>query len=381
MKTPSRARHRIAAMVRKEFIQISRDKRSLGILIFLPVFMLIMFGYALTFDVSESPLSVVDEDRSPESRQLIDALYQTDFFGPGPDVSDSRQAEWLLDSRKATTVLIIPSGFSANLLARRQAPVQVLIDGSNSNEATLIKTYIEQIIGSVNQSIRQDFLDSRGMRLDLPLDVRARIWYNPELKSSVYLVPGLVVYILMITAVISTAVSVVRERERRTLEQLMISPLRPLELIIGKTLPYLLISIVAAYAILTFGYILFGATVKGSHLELFFVLILFLIGGLALGLVVSTVAPNQQVAFLAATFISVLPTLLLSGFMFPLESMHPVLQGISMIFPARYFLESLRFIVIKGADITAYWHDVLALFIFLLVMVNVARIKLNSIFR
>jgi len=381
MKRPGGAARRISAMVRKEFIQISRDKRSLGILIFLPVFMLVMFGYALTFDISESPVAVVDEDQTAESRSLADALFQTQFFSPGPVLQSVRDAAGILDSRKATVVLIIPKGFSADITARRVTPVQVLIDGSNANEATMIKTYTEQIIGDWNAGIRQEFLNSRGINLQLPFDIRARIWYNPELKSSIYLVPGLVVYILMITAVISTAVSVVKERERRTLEQLMISPLRPMEMIAGKTLPYLLISLGAAYAILTAGYFLFGATIKGSHLELFLVVFLFLLGGLALGLVVSTVAPNQQVAFLAATFLSVLPTILLSGFMFPIDSMPWFLQWFSYIFPARYFLESLRFIVIKGADITAYWPDVAGLVIYLLIMVNITRVKLNSIFR
>lgn len=379
MKSLNFGRMKVVAL--KEFRQIGRDRRSLGIYIFLPIFMLLMFGYALTYDVKEVRLGILDQSRTADSREFISKFTETEFFAYGMTVDRYGDADYLLDKRIVVAILVIPPDFSRKILAGSESRVQILVDGSNANEATQVQSYFSLITSQFNQKFRMDFLARNGQNQYLPMDIRPRIWYNPELRSSRYLVPGLIVYIMMLLAVISTAVSIVREKERRTLEQLMISPIKPAELILGKTIPYLIISLIAAYGILTAAWFLFGATVAGSHLYLFLIVLLFLIGALGLGLLISTIAPNQSVAFMIAAFVSVLPTILLSGFIFPIESMHPFLQAISLVIPGRYFLEALRFIIIKGAGPEAWWPDLVGLIVFVTIVLGITRTKLNQLIR
>ena len=365
--------------MKKEVKQIRRDRRSFGILLFLPIFMLFMFGYALTFDVSHVKMAVWDQDKSSESREFSNQFFNTEYFDYREDLNSDQKIDFLLDSREVVVVMIIPSDFSKKLMRNEKSDVQFLIDGSNANEATTIQSYISLITQNYSSKYQSRFFERNGQKQILPLDIQSRVWYNPELKSSRYLIPGLVVYIMMIMAVISTAVSVVKEKEKRTMEQLIVSPVLPVELILGKTLPYLVMSILSTYFILTMGYLLFGASVVGNHLMLFFVVFVFLIGGLGLGLMISSVAENQAVAFLMATFVSVLPTILLSGFMFPIDSMAPLLQYISLILPARHFLKILREIIIKGSGVEAYWRELLGLIIFAVFIINVSRRRLAKI--
>lgn len=372
-------KNRIWAIMKKEVKQIRRDRRSFGILLFLPIFMLFMFGYALTFDVSHVKMAVWDQDKSSESREFSNQFFNTEYFDYREDLNSDQKIDFLLDSREVVVVMIIPSDFSKKLMRNEKSDVQFLIDGSNANEATTIQSYISLITQNYSSKYQSRFFERNGQKQILPLDIQSRVWYNPELKSSRYLIPGLVVYIMMIMAVISTAVSVVKEKEKRTMEQLIVSPVLPVELILGKTLPYLVMSILSTYFILTMGYLLFGASVVGNHLMLFFVVFVFLIGGLGLGLMISSVAENQAVAFLMATFVSVLPTILLSGFMFPIDSMAPLLQYISLILPARHFLKILREIIIKGSGVEAYWRELLGLIIFAVFIINVSRRRLAKI--
>lgn len=371
-------KRRIIAIMKKEFIQIRRDKRSLSILIFLPIFMLVMFGYALTFDVKNIRMAIFDHDRTEASREYIGSLENSGFFLYTIDISNESQVQTLLDNKKVVVVLVIPHGFSADLVSGKETHLQALIDGSNANEATQVLNYLTQIASNYNQQLRTDFTDKKGIKIEVPIVPHPRVWYNPELRSSRYLIPGLIVYIMSITSVISTAVSIVREKERKTMEQIKISPALPLEIILGKTIPYLLMSLFASYMILTFGYLLFGATVTGSHIELFFVILLFLIAGLTMGLFISTVAPNQQVAFLASLIVTILPTILLSGFIWPISSMHPILQVISSIMPARYFLDILRSIIIKGTGVSAYWVSLFALSLFTVFIIAATRKKIQT---
>lgn len=369
----------ISAIMKKEIKQIRRDRRSFGILIFLPVFMLFMFGYALTFDVSHVKLAVWDQDKSPHSRELINQFTNTEFFDLSSVLTSDKDIDYLLDSRNAVVVLIIPPDYSKQIMLGEKAAVQFLIDGSNANEATTLQNYLQQITINYSSRFQTEFFERNGLKQIRPLDIQSRVWYNPELKSSRYLIPGLIVYIMMIMAVISTAVSVVKEKERKTMEQLIVSPVHPMELILGKTIPYLLMSILSTYFILTMGYLLFDASVAGNHVMLFVVVFIFLLGGLGLGLMISSVVDNQAVAFLMATFISVLPTILLSGFMFPIDSMAEPLQYISMILPGRYFLKILREIIIKGSGIEAYWKELAGLTVFAAFTINVSRNRLSKI--
>lgn len=371
--------HRTVSIMKKEVKQLRRDRRSFGIILFLPVFMLFTFGYALTFDVSHVRLSVYDQDRTPYSRELISKFTNTEYFDFVGQINNQSDINDMLDTRSAVVVLVIPSDFSKKLLRGEKVAVQLLLDGSNSNEATTIQSYLQLISQSYSSTFQVKYFERNGQKKLQPLDIQPRIFYNPELKSSRYLIPGLIVYIMMITAVISTSVSIVREKERKTMEQLMVSPVKPIELILGKTIPYLILSLILTYFILLMSYLLFDEPVAGNHLMLFLVIFIFLLGGLGLGILISSLVDNQAMAFMAATFISVLPTIILSGFVFPLDSMSLPLQYLSMILPGRYFLSMLRELIIKGSGIESYWKELLGLSFYTILMIQISKMRIKKI--
>lgn len=371
--------HRTVSIMKKEVKQLRRDRRSFGIILFLPVFMLFTFGYALTFDVAHVRLSVYDQDCTPYSRELISKFTNTEYFDLVGQINNQSDINDMLDTRSAVVVLVIPSDFSKKLLRGEKVAVQLLLDGSNSNEATTIQSYLQLISQSYSSTFQVKYFERNGQKKLQPLDIQPRIFYNPELKSSRYLIPGLIVYIMMITAVISTSVSIVREKERKTMEQLMVSPVKPIELILGKTIPYLILSLILTYFILLMSYLLFDEPVAGNHLMLFLVIFIFLLGGLGLGILISSLVDNQAMAFMAATFISVLPTIILSGFVFPLDSMSLPLQYLSMILPGRYFLSMLRELIIKGSGIESYWKELLGLSFYTILMIQISKMRIKKI--
>ena len=351
----------IISIMRKEFRQIRRDKRILGVLLFIPALMLLMFGYALNFDVKHTSLAVYDEDRSKTSREFAQQFWNSEFFDLKAYLSSKDEINSLLDGENVRVVLVIPSTFSKDLARGQQVNVQVLVDGANSFSAATILGYVSSIVQQYSLKVVASGFQRSGGGITIPIDFRPRIWYNPELLSARYLVPGLVAFILMIVAVVSTSLSVVRERELGTMEQMMVSPIKPLEMILGKTIPYTVISLIASASILAVGYFLFDVTIKGSLLLLFAVTFIFLLGSLGLGLLISTVAETQQVAFMIASITTMLPTFILSGFVFPIRNMPAIIQPITYLIPARYFLVALRSIILKGVGISAFWDQFLLL--------------------
>jgi ABC-2 type transport system permease protein len=225
----------------------------------------------------------------------------------------------------------------------------------------------------------ETFAVQGGRMVMIPIDFQPRVWYNPELKSAKFLVPGLIAFILMVTAVISTALAVVREREMGTIEQIMVSPIKPLELILGKTIPYTVISLIATVMILVLGYILFGVSMKGSVFLLALVTVVFLIGALGMGLLISTIAETQQVAFMIAVLATMLPTFILSGFVFPIRNMPWIIQAVTYFIPARYFLVALRAIVLKGVGISAFWEELLFMTAFAVIVLAISSVRLKKI--
>ncbi len=346
----------------KEFYQIKRDIRTIGLVIFIPAFMLIMFGYALSFDVKNITLTVYDNDRSLDSRRFIDNFSQTDYFTLRKVTSGLQDIDRTLDANDSTVVLMIPEGFSNKLHNGEKADIQFLIDGTNSNTAGTVLGYIKSIVENYSLSVIAESATYHGRQtMVLPIDVRTRIWYNPEMTSVLSLITGLIGYILLITTVISTALSLVREWEYGTIEQIMVSPIKPHELIIGKTIPYVFISLITATLILVAGYMLFGVAVKGSLFILFVTTLLYIIVGLLLGLLISTVAESQQVAFMMSILITMLPTFILSGFIFPIRNMPVVIQAVTYAIPARYYMTIVRGVIVKGTGWVALWPSVLAL--------------------
>ena len=361
------------AVGRKEFRQILRDRLSLLILMFVPAFFLLLYGYALNFDVQHIRLAVEDNDRTPASREIISAFVNSSYFDLVTSVTNDREAERLIDFGDVRAVLVIPSGLERKLLTRQRVPVQVIINGDNSNAAATVMGYALRILQTSSTQYQLEAATSSGQAMS----VEPRVWYNPELRSALFLVPGLIAYIGMISAVISTALSVVREKERGTMEQVRMAPLSTIAYIVGKTLPYFCISMGTSIAVILASMLLFGLPMNGSWLMLILSLSLYLAGALGLGLMISTVADSQQAAFQMAILASFLPTMMLSGFVFPIASMPAPIRAVTYIVPARYFLVALRSIVLKGAGIAVFWPHLVALAAYAAFMLTMASRRLH----
>ncbi|HEX6974108.1 MAG TPA: ABC transporter permease [Vicinamibacterales bacterium] len=359
------------AVARKELRQIGRDRRTLFILVFVPAFFLLIYGYALNFDIRHIALAVEDRDGTPESREVVSAFINSGYFDLAASVYSPEAAERLLDLNHARAVLVIPEGFGRDATTGRVASVQVIISGDNANTATTVMGYASSILRSLGSRIASGGIDVRPL-----IGVEPRIWYNPELRSTLFLVPGLIAFIAMITAVISTAVSIVREKEVGTMEQVRMAPIDTVSFVLGKTLPYLLIALASAALIILAAMVLFGLPMRGSWLDLFVAVTVFLVGALATGLVISTIAESQQLAFQLALLVAFLPTFMLSGFIFPISSMPAALRVITYVVPARYFLVALRGIVLKGSELTDVLPQVGALAIYATAALALASLRL-----
>lgn len=367
---------RLLAVVVKEIRQIRRDPFSLMMLIGLPAFMLVLYGFALNFDVRHVKLAVQDRDRSARSRDLVAAFTHSTYFdlvatpGPGQDLGE------LMERRVARAILVIPENYSRTLVAGGSSPIQLLLDGADSTTATTVLGYTRALVAEQNADLVAEVFTAAGRRPAPALDLEPRVLYNPELKSTQFLVPGLIGFLLMLTAVLSTALSVVREKERGTMEQLRVAPLRTWELIVGKTVPYLGISLLATVIILASARVLFGVVIRGPYLDLLIATLLYLFGALGFGLLISTIADTQTFAFQAGLIASMLPSILLSGFIFQIRIMPFWLQVITYLVPARYFLVILRGVILKGEGLLPYWPEVVALAVYGLVAVTLASARL-----
>lgn len=367
---------RIAAIGRKELRQVRRDRRTLAVLLLIPGLWLVLFGYALNFDVKHLPLGVLDHDATAQSRDFARRFGSTEYFDLVRGLQHPLEADAALAREELALVLAIPPGFGADQAAGRPTRVQLLIDGSNSTIAGAAAGYAAAIAREASVRIAMASLPGRtGEAPAAAIDFRPRVRYNPELKSAAFFLPGLMAFILTITAVVSIALSIVRERERNTMEQLAISPVTAAELILGKTLPYLAVSLGAAALILLAGWALFGVAVTGSYLMLFIATVLFLCACLGLGMLISTAVETQQAAFQLANLAVLLPTFILSGFVFPIRNMPVAVQAVTHLVPARYYLEALRGIILKGAGPAAFGDQLayLALFAALSLAVAGAR--------
>jgi ABC-2 type transport system permease protein len=367
---------RLRAVVLKEVRQVRRDPFSLLMLIALPAFMLVLYGFALNFDVRHVRLAVQDRDRSAASRDLVAAFTHSTYFDLVATPLAGEDTDALLERRVTRAVLVIPEGYGSDLAASRVAPVQLLLDGADSSTAQTVLGYARTLVSEENAELASDALARARRRGTAPLALEPRILFNPELESTQFLVPGLIGFLLMLTAVLSTALSVVREKERGTMEQLRVAPLRTWELILGKTVPYLGISLVATLIILLAARGLFGVEIRGPHLDLLVAVLLYLFGALGFGLLISTIANTQALAFQAGLIASMLPAILLSGFIFQIRIMPAWLQAITYLVPARYFLVILRGIILKGEGLATYWPQVAALVIYGVATVALASLRL-----
>jgi ABC-2 type transport system permease protein len=374
----SALRDRIRPVIRKELRQIRRDPRTLALLLAIPAFFLVMYGYALNFDVKHIPISVCDLDRTAASRDFAGAFLRTESFAPAGRVEDPSGLDPLIDGGTARVGLVIPAGFGADVAAGRAPAVQILLDGTDPTTGATAVGYINAIALAYSTRLVRLRLERFGQGAVQPLiDLRPRVWYNPELRSSRFLIPGLISFILLTVVVISTAFSVVREKERGTMEQILVSPLRPLDLVLGKTLPYIAISLLSTHAVLCVAALLFDVPLRGGYLWLLAVMLLFLFGGLGMGVLISTIARSQQVAFMMAILTTLLPTFILSGFVFPIRNMPAAVQAVTYLVPSRYFLSALRAILLKGAGPAAFWGQLLCLAGFAALMIGASAARLR----
>jgi ABC-2 type transport system permease protein len=361
------------AVGRKEFHQIVRDRRTLSILLLAPVMFLLLYGYALNFDIKHVALAVEDRDRTVESRALIAAFVNSGYFDLVASVQDDRAIDHLMDRNEIRAALVIPERTGRAINTGQTAGVQVLINGDNANTASAVMGYALTIVRSVSSSL---LVEQRGVRLAPPVSAEPRIWYNPELKSALFLVPGLIAFIAMITGAVSTALSIVREKERGTWEQVRMAPIGTPAYIVGKTIPYVLISIASAMAIMLAAIALFDLPMRGSWLDLLLAVSLFLVGALGTGMFISTVSDSQLLAFQIVLIVAFLPTFILSGFIFPIASMPVPIQLVTYVVPARYFLVALRGIVLKGIGAPMLWRELAALVIYATAALGLASIRL-----
>lgn len=365
--------NRILFLAQKEFTQLFRDWRTLVLILVLPVAILLLFGYAITLDVREVPMTVVDYSRTRESRDLVRAFSGSDYFKvQTAELSDAKQR---LEQRKASLVMVIPRDFEKKLGRGTPAAVQLLVDGSNSNSSTIALGYAQGLLQKYSFQTTIAVVQGAGLLPASsipPIAVEPRIRFNPELDSTTFIVPGLSALIMMITVVVLSSLSIVKERELGTLETIMVSPLKGREFILGKLVPYFLLGFMDLFLILGSGKLLFGVPFRGSILLLIALSGLFITGGLGMGLFISTLVDTQRAAWMISLLSTLLPSIILSGFIFPIRMMPAWLQVVTYLVPVRYYLVIIRGVSLKGADFMDLLPQVLALAVFTTLMITLS---------
>lgn len=366
---------KIKPIVKKEFHQIKRDPRTIFLLVIFPAFLLIVLGFAINFDVKNVSTLIVDEDKTSDSRKLVEQFNHNEYFRLYNVISDRNQIDDLLNRGFIKAAIIIPNGFSKDLLKNKSVSIAVIIDGSDSNIGGAVVNYIAQIFYNYSEKIIIEASKKVGVKILQPIDIKSRVWFNEDLKTVRFLIPGLVAFILLVVSSISTTLSIVREKEKGNMEQLYVSPISAFEIIVGKIVSYFVFAIIAATLVFIFSYFIFDITIKGNIFSLYFVIILFVVGALGMGILISSISESTQVAFMMVAFVTLLPTFLLSDFIFPVKNMPIVLQIISYIVPAKYFIIALRAIILKGVGIYAFWSELLCLISFSVLMFTVSTYK------
>ncbi len=363
---------RTLPLLKKETLHILRDPRSLYLAIGLPIMLLILFGFAITFDVKNVPVAAVDLDGTTLSRDLISRLRASRYFDLKILKTSSTDVESLLDRGEVRFVLVLPSGFSRDLSAGKETGLQLLVDGSDSNSAQVALGYMSGLVQTFSVNILLEKVQKIGISIPMhlpPFEVEPRVWYNPELRSTNFIIPGLIAVLMMVIAAMLTSLTVSREWEMGTMEQLIATPIRSYEMIFGKLFPYYVIGLIQTALVILVGQLLFGVPFRGNLLFLFLVSSLFLICGLGIGLFISTVSKSQQLSFMLSIILTFLPAFLLSGFLFPVDAMPRLIRIVTNFVPAKYFLTVLRGIFLKGTGLAVYWQEVAALFIFAVIIV------------
>jgi ABC-2 type transport system permease protein len=370
---------RLISLIRKEFIQIVRDPRTLALALLMPIMQLFLMGYAATNDVRNVPLGIYDQDRGPEARALLDAYRAADYFRLAYDVDSEDELRHLIEGGQVRAGLIIPPDYSQRLQSGDWTQVALILDGSDPTTASTSLSAVQLIGQQYATRIMVERLNRLGQfdAVGLPVEVRTRVWYNPDLISAYFMIPGVIGMILFTLTSILTATAIVRERERGTIEQLIVTPIRSWELVVGKLLPYVILAFLNTLEVLIIGAFWFKVPVRGNVGLLLLLSGLFLLSSLGIGLLASTIAKTQQEAMLTV-FMLLLPSLFLAGFFFPIEAMPRFLQLLSYLTPLRYYLVIIRSILLKGVSADALRFEIIALTIFGLVIMTAASLRFRK---
>ena len=361
--------NRMAALADKEWIQVRRDLRSLLIAIFIPSLLVVLFGYALNMDVKNVSVGIFNQDKSSFSRRYIERFSHTEYLAIERDIKNYHEIDRLLDSGRIAMAMVIPLNFEKDYKAGRPVRVQLLVDGSDSTAATIAIGYVKMITYQFNKELSINMLQRIGITgIQEPIDIRTRIWYNPELESKNFIVPGVIVLILAVISVFLTSLTISREWERGTMESLITTPVRKYEVIIGKLIPYIFLGLFDVVLTVCVGHFLFNVPLKGSFAEFCALAILFLVGTSLQGMLISAATRVQVLSIQLAIWTTFLPSFILSGFVFPIKNMPLIVQGITYIIPARYLIRIVNSIALKGVGFAMLWTQILFLLIFVLLM-------------
>jgi ABC-2 type transport system permease protein len=363
---------RVKALTKKEFIQVARDYRSLALAIAIPVLLLILFGFALSLDVDNVPLAIWDQDKTQNSADFIRKFQGSRYFKVVGYFGNYEQLEEMINKNQVLAAMVISTDFSKRIQSSQTAAVQLLVDGSDSNTATIALGYASSVVSNYNTKFVLETFSKFNMSEPGVIDVRPRIWFNQDLKSRNYIVPGLIAVIIMIIAALLTSLTVARERERGTMEQLISTPVKASEIILGKFIPYFIIGLVDQLIAVAMAQFVYHVPFRGSFVLLFLCSSLFLAGSLALGMLVSIRAKNQLMASQLAMLLTFLPGFLLSGFAWAISNMPPAIRAITHVVPARYFITILRGIYLKGIGIKVLLPDITLLAVFTIIMIFLA---------
>jgi len=367
---------RIIPIMRKEFIHIRRDPRTLTFMFLIPVIQLVLLGYAATTDIEHLSTAVLDYDRTPASRELIDAYRVSNYFDINYYIDDEEELTRLVDGGRVRAGMIIPAGYSRSLGRTHKAEVAFIIDGSDPNVARTAFSAAQGVGQAQSVELIQEILGIDPEEQP-GIEVRPRVWYNPEMRSANFMIPGVIAMILQLLTTFITGAAIVREREQGTIEQLIVTPIRSFELVLGKVIPYVGIAFFDLSAVLIVGVFWFGMPIHGSVPLLLALALLSLLTSLGLGLLISTVAHSQMEAMLL-TFLTLMPSIFLSGFLFPIEAMPLALQAISYIIPLRYLLIIVRGIILKGVGLRLLTEQVIAMAIFGAAILTLASLRFKK---
>lgn len=370
--------NRLLAIVRKEFIHIVRDPRTLAVMFVLPIVQLLLLGYASSSDIRNIPLALLDNDHTAESRELLDAYLSSGQFELSFVTSSEAELTGLIDAGEVKAGLLIPNGYGRDITAHQQASVAFFIDGSDPSVAGTALSSASLVGQAHGNSIMLERIERRGVNTSqAPVDVRTRVWYNPDMLSVYFMIPALIGLILQLQATMLTSGAIVRERERGTIEQLIVTPIRPFELMLGKTLPYMLVAFFMIIEVLVVGAFWFHVPIRGSIPFLLLASMLFLLVVLGMGLLISTVASTQQESILL-TIATILPSVFLSGFIYPISGLPGWLQKVSYVIPLSYFTEIVRSTMLKGVGFDVLGSRVMILAVFAAVLLILASLRFKK---